>query len=132
MITTLYAGLLAILYIALAACVIRGRYKYRIGLGDGGNEDMVRRIRIHGNFAEYVPFALLLLFLVDDAQTSPVIVHILGLMLLIGRLLHAWGVSSSSGVSKGRFIGMVLTMVMIIVCAVILLWKFFALRVFGF
>lgn len=132
MITTLYAGLLAILYIALAACVIRGRYKYRIGLGDGGNEDMVRRIRIHGNFAEYVPFALLLLFLVDDAQTSPVIVHILGLMLLIGRLLHAWGVSSSSGVSKGRFIGMVLTMVMIIACAVILLWKFFALRVFGF
>lgn len=132
MITTLYAGLLAILYIALAACVIRGRYKYRIGLGDGGNEDMVRRIRIHANFAEYVPFALILLFLVDNAQTSPVIVHILGLMLLIGRLLHAWGVSSSSGVSKGRFLGMVLTMVMIIVCAVILLWKFFALRVFGF
>lgn len=132
MITTLYAALLAILYIMLAAYVIRGRYKYRIGLGDGGNPDMEKRVRIHANFAEYAPFALLLLFLVDYAQTGPVAVHILGVMLLIGRILHAWGISGSSGVSPGRFLGMILTMAMILACAVILLWKFFALRLFGF
>lgn len=132
MITTLYAGILAILYIALAFCVIRGRYKHRIPLGDGANEDMLRRIRVHANFAEYVPIALLLLFFVDDGGTSPLLVHGLGLMLLIGRLLHIWGVRSASGPSIGRFLGMALTFVMILICAVILLWKFFALRVYGF
>ncbi len=132
MITALYAAILAIIYIFLTASVIRGRYKYRVGLGDGGNEDLVCRIRIHSNFAEYVPFALLLLFFVDDGGTSVMIVHLLGIMLVVGRLSHAWGLSCSSSASPGRMIGMILTLLMMIVSAVILLWKFFALRLIGF
>ncbi len=132
MITTLYAGLLAILYICLSFYVIHGRYSFKVGIGNGGNPALARRVRVHGNFAEYVPFALLLLFLVDYSRTSPVIVHVLGIMLLAARLLHAFGLSKSEGVSAGRFGGTVLTQVMIAACAVILLWNFLALRLTGF
>ena len=132
MITTLYAALLAILYLCLTAYVIQGRYKYRVGLGDGGNPALARRIRIHGNFVEYAPFGLLLLFFLDDAQTSPLIVHILGLMLLLGRILHPWGISCSETTSFGRAAGMILTILMIAIAAILLLWKYIALRVIGF
>lgn len=132
MITTLYAGLLAIFFLFLSAYVIQGRYKYQVGIGNGANPALARRVRIHGNFVEYVPLALLLLYLVDNAQTSPFIVHMLGMMLLLGRALHAWGLSTSEGVSFGRFSGMILTLVMIAACAVLLLWNFLALRLTGF
>lgn len=132
MITTLYAGLLAILYLILTAYVIRGRYQHLVGLGDGGNPELARRIRMHGNFAEFVPFALLLLFMLDYGRTQPLIVHCLGIMLMVGRLAHVWGLCTSESASAGRMIGMILTLVMIGVCAILLLWNFFALRLTGF
>ena len=82
MITTLYAAILAFLYLGLTLLVIRGRWKFKIGLGDGGNREMERMIRAHGNFAEFVPFALLLLFMLDYSGFSPVMIHILGIMLV--------------------------------------------------
>ena len=68
MITIIYAGILAIVYAVLTLRVAQGRYKYRVGLGDGGVPELTQRIRVHGNFAEHVPFALLLIFLVDYAE----------------------------------------------------------------
>lgn len=130
MITTLYAALLALLYIVLAAAVIRARYKHRVGIGDGGNEALARIVRVHGNFAEYVPFALLLLFFVDDGGVSPLLVHILGILLVAGRVLHAIGLGRTEGPSLGRLVGMVLTFAVILVCAALLLWRYFAVPLF--
>ena len=62
-----YAAALALLYIGLSARVISGRGLHRINLGSGGIDDMERRIRMHGNFAEYVPLTLLLL-LMDELR----------------------------------------------------------------
>ena len=132
MITTLYAGLLALLYIALMAYVGHGRFKYRVGLGDGGIMPLQQRIRVHANFAEYVPFALFLIFLVDYSQYSPVMVHILGISLLVGRIFHAWGLSSSPNLSFGRQAGAGLTVLVIVACAILLIWKFVMLRIVGF
>lgn len=131
MITTLYAAILAIIYAVLTARVAAGRYKYRVGLGDGGVPELTQRIRVHGNFAEHVPFALLLVFLVDYSRYDPVIVHILGIMLVAGRVLHFIGITATPNASVGRFLGTALTLLIYIVCAVLLLWKFFALRVTG-
>ncbi len=132
MITIVYAGILAIVYLFLTARVIWGRNTYRIGIGNGGNEEFARSVRVHGNFAEYVPFALLLLFLVDYSEYNPVIIHILGIALVVGRLLHATGLSASAGKTFGRMAGMILTFLVIATCAILLLWKFFALRLTGF
>lgn len=131
MIASYYAGVLAIFYIFLALYVVQGRYKHQVGLGDGGVSDLQQRIRMHGNFAEYAPFALLLLYMVDIAKLSPTSIHILGLMLVIGRILHAWGILTSPNASKGRLAGMILTLTMILVCAVMLIWRYIAITFLG-
>ncbi len=121
MIAFLYAGLLSLFYIFLSARVIQGRYKHRISLGGGGDKDMECRMRVHGNFAEYTPIGLIVLFGIDYADYADVIVHGFGFMLLAGRILHAWGLSCAT---KGRQAGMVLTFIMIACCAVLLILDF--------
>lgn len=123
MLTTIpiYAGLLGLLYIVLSGRVIGGRGKYRLGVGDGGNPDMVLRMRAHGNFAEYTPLALVLIAMLELSAVPALAIHGLGACLLVGRLLHAWGLSRSEGTSVGRFAGMILTFAAIIVPSVWLL-----------
>ena len=85
-----YAGILALLYIALAVSVVRLRYRHRVALGTGDHEPLVRAIRAHANFSEYVPLALLLLYFVAELGISPLLIHALAALLLIGRILHAY------------------------------------------
>lgn len=117
-ITALYAGLLGILVLILAFRVVAVRRATAIGLGDGGNALLFSRIRIHGNAAEYVPLALLLMLLLELNGGSARLLHGLGIALVIGRLAHAQGLSQSTGVSAGRFIGNVLTWSVILIAAV--------------
>lgn len=107
-VTTLFAALLALLYFALSLWVIRLRQTLRIGIGDGGNHEIKRVIRVHANFGEYVPMALILMFLAEQAGARGETV-VAGAMLLTGRLAHAFGLSRNAGVSIGRFGGTTLT-----------------------
>ena len=131
MITALYAGLLAILYAGLTLYVALGRFKYKVGLGDGGVPALTQRIRMHANFSEYVPFALFLIFLVDYSEYSPIIVHVLGILLIIARILHPWGIMTSPNASFGRMAGTMLTQLVMLACAILLIWKFLVLRMTG-
>lgn len=109
-ITPLYAGLLGLWYLVLSAQVIRGRRTSGLSLGDGGEAAMQRVIRGHGNFAEYVPFILLLIALLEMRQIPSWQLHGLGLALLIGRVLHGYALSFTQQFSFGRFYGTVLTL----------------------
>lgn len=109
-IVTLYAGLLGLLYLPLAANVIRIRRADRISLGDGGNTLLERRIRAHGNFAEYVPIALILIALAEAGGSPPWLIHGLGIALVIGRAMHAFALSSLTLRLRARVGGMVLTL----------------------
>ncbi|MEQ1890684.1 MAG: MAPEG family protein, partial [Alphaproteobacteria bacterium] len=53
-ISTLYIGLNALIMLILALLVVRGRLQTSIEIGDGGNEDMIKATRAHGNNVEYV------------------------------------------------------------------------------
>ena len=117
-ITALYAGLLALLYLLLAFRVVAVRRSAAIGLGDGGNALLFTRIRIHGNAAEYIPLALLLMLLLEINGTSTGWLHGLGVALLIGRVAHVQGLSQSEGASAGRLVGNVLTWGVILAAAV--------------
>lgn len=130
MITIIYAGILGLIYVVLSLYVAMGRYKYRMAFGDGGNADMNRRIRMHGNFAEYVPFGLLLLYLVDMCQYAGWLVHLLGLALLIGRIFHLIALKRS--IIRLRMIGMILTLLMLLISSILLIWHFIALQMTGF
>lgn len=111
MITPVYAGLLGIGMVYLSYRVVRFRIKYQVGVGDGGHKELTRAIRVHGNFTEYVPLSLILLLITEIEGFSPIILHIIGVLLISGRLLHAKGLRKSSGVSLERKVGMLLTWV---------------------
>jgi uncharacterized membrane protein YecN with MAPEG domain len=116
-IVTLYAGLLGLLYLPLAANVIRIRRADRISLGDGGNALLERRVRAHGNFAEYVPIALILIALAESGGGSALLIHGLGIALVLGRAMHAFALSSLTLRLKARVGGMVLTLTVIGIAA---------------
>ena len=107
--TPLWAALSTFLYLWLAAQVIRGRWRSRTGFGDGGDRRLQRAIRAHANFAEYVPLALVLLALAELQGGPPWLVHLLGALLLAGRVIHAFGISREPEVSGSRQLGMTLT-----------------------
>lgn len=108
-VTALYAGILAFLYFGLAYMVIRGRHRSGISLGSGGDARFERTVRAHGNFAEYVPLTLLLMGLAELNGSAPVYIHLLGSVLLAGRLLHGWCFVFTAKNLPVRVIGMVLT-----------------------
>ena len=120
-ITAIYAALLALLYVALALRVVLARRAARVGLGAGENKQLERTIRTHANCSEYVPIALFLLLLLEQTGLPAYAMHITCTVLLAGRILHAWGLSHSSGISFGRFYGTLLTWLVIVFSALALL-----------
>jgi uncharacterized protein len=116
-ITALFAGLLAPLYIVLALRVIDSRRSARVALGDGGDPGLARRMRVHANFAEYAPFTLLLMGLAESLQASQATLYAAGGCLVVGRLLHALGVSQANEIIVIRTAGITLTISAIIIAA---------------
>lgn len=119
-----YAGLGAILIIALAIRVMWLRSVHRVGLGAGGNEELARAIRVHANAVEYLPIALLLLVLLAFEQTRPEWLHACGIVLIVARVLHAFGLSGYAGRSFGRAVGAGLTVLVTLVMAILLIVRF--------
>jgi hypothetical protein len=108
-VTALYAGLCGILLLLLSARVVRLRLRHRVGIGVGQQPELERAVRVQGNFTEYVPLVLLLLALLEYRGGPAWALHAAGAGLLVGRLLHATGLSASSGTSWPRAAGVLLT-----------------------
>jgi uncharacterized membrane protein YecN with MAPEG domain len=128
-ITGIYAAIAALLIVFLAIRVVAFRRSAKIGLGDDNNPEMRKRIRAHGNAIEYLPLGLFLLLILELNQTAPILLHCFGILLIVARLFHAWGVSHHSGLTPGRMIGVLLTFGLLIVMSLLLLWQFFAMAV---
>lgn len=122
-ITLLFASLHVLLMLYLAYRVVGLRRAKRVGVGDGGDADLARAIRAHANFIEYVPLALLLLGLLELCAAPAMLVCIFGTVLLVGRVLHAIGLSRSSGTSFGRFWGTLLTWLCLLGMAATGIWS---------
>ncbi|MDX1459450.1 MAG: MAPEG family protein [Xanthomonadales bacterium] len=121
-VTTLYASLLGLLLVFLSWQVSANRRRARVSLGAGDDPALERAARAQGNFVEYVPVALLLLFLLEQEVTSLWLLHVLGSMLLLGRIVHAWGLLQPGSVNRGRWWGTVLTWSMIVGSSTLNLW----------
>jgi uncharacterized protein len=117
----LYGALLALLYIALSIRTLLLRRALRIPIGDGGNQQLLRAMRVHSNFSEYVPLTLLLIYLCEIRLPFPLFTHLLAIALLSGRLLHASGVSQPRENYRYRVAGMSLTFAALGLAAVALL-----------
>ena len=123
-VTALYAGLLGLLLIALAVRVSRLRFTLKILLGDGGDARLARAIRAHGNAVEWVLPTLVLLLVGELNRAPALMLHACGLALVVGRLLHAFGVSATAGSSFGRSVGSALSWGALVLLALWDIWAF--------
>lgn len=115
-ITASFAAVLALMFIGLSVLVIRRRIRLRVSLGDGGQGALQKATRAHGNFAEYVPFSLILMAGLE-LQGAPVwAVVALGLGLIIGRIAHAYAILAGK-IFGPRQLGMGLTFTVLTVAA---------------
>jgi uncharacterized membrane protein YecN with MAPEG domain len=110
-VTSIIAAVLTAVFIRLSFNVIGLRRKNKVGLGSGGNEDLERAIRAQGNFAEYVPFGLILLACLELNGAVWWLVAIPGVTLIIGRLIHAIGINTPPPDFSKRVLGMKFTFI---------------------
>lgn len=122
-ITALYAGLCGVMLVALGYHVVLGRNQFKTSLGIGTERQLEQRVRVHANFAENVPMALLLLGLSELTGTTPPLLHAAGATLVVARLLHAVGLGRKYGRSFGRFWGTAGTWTVIGGLSLHLLWR---------
>lgn len=116
-ITSLYAALVAFVFIWLSVRVVRYRRGNRISLGHAEDNSLLKRMRAQANCAEYAPISLILLALVEMSGAPSIALHILGIMLVLGRVLHGWGFSASPPIMQARVTSMILTFAMILLSA---------------
>lgn len=104
-ITLIYAGLLGLLFLLLSFWVVKRRAQFRVMIGEGEAPEMLAAIRAHGNFAEYVPLTLLLMALCELAGVGSLWLHLGGVLLLVGRILHAIGIQIPRAPNMPRLFG---------------------------
>ncbi|RIJ24405.1 glutathione S-transferase [Henriciella barbarensis] len=118
----LYTGLFIILFILLKVNVGRVRSAEKIIFGDGANERLQRAQRVQGNAVEDVPVTLIGIVGLGVLSAPVLLIHGLGALFLIGRVLHAVGLGGSSGGSPGRMFGTLLTAIVMLATGISCLW----------
>lgn len=127
-VSPIYISLLALLIIVLAYRVTTFRRGESISLGEeSGSKAMKSAIRAHGNAVENIPIAAVLLVMLELNSLNPLLLHAFGLVLVVSRVGHAWGLSQRNGPTPGRFYGTLFTwlcvLVMLILNIVILITR---------
>lgn len=122
-VTSLYAGILALICLVLAAGVGRVRGKSGISLGDGGDKTLLTAMRRHLNFVEFVPLILVLMALIELNGAPKSWLHWLGGVLVAARLVHPFSLDPDHMMKWSRFFGAMATMLVLAASALILLWQ---------
>lgn len=123
-VTGVFAAVLGVLLLALSARVVKFRMKYRMGLGVAEDRDFQAAVRAHANLVEYAPMALLMLALAELNGVPGRWVYWVGMGLVTGRILHAWGmIQGQGGPHRARAAGILLTWAAILVTAILLFWN---------
>lgn len=131
MTTLFYAGLCVLLLLFLAWRVVQLRRLHQIGIGDGGNADLLQRIRVHANAVEYMPMLFLLLGGMELNGYPQWLIHAFGAAIFVSRCAHAWGLSHRKGVSKGRMTGMLVTFLLMLSMALISIYGYLQAAIFA-
>lgn len=117
MVTAIYASILAMWICGLSFQVIKARRKNKVKYMDGGINELIIARSAHSNATEYIPIALILLFLLEYNTSYTWLIHIIGSIFCIGRIIH--GRSMLQENLKGRVLGMQLTFTVLAALAVL-------------
>ncbi|MFQ3325157.1 MAG: putative membrane protein YecN with MAPEG domain [Pseudomonadales bacterium] len=118
-ITALFAAIFGVVHVLFTLRVGMYRVSNNISVGDGGDKELLKRIRGHGNFIETVPMALLLLLLNELNGLADTYLIILASTLLVARLLH-YSALALGGPQIFRPIGMIGTLLTILASSLLL------------
>ena len=128
LVTSIIACILTIIFIKLSFAVIGLRRKNKCGLGNGGHDDLERAIRAQGNFAEYVPFGIILITCLELNGAPWWLVAMPGITLVVGRLIHAVGINEPPPDFSKRILGMKFTFATLITLVILNLgWALYKL-----
>lgn len=117
-ITTLYVLPLGLIWFALWIGVSSARSELKCSIGDANNLALLQKIRRHGNFIEWVPFALVLMILAEAQGTGAMWLHAAGALLLIGRIAHPFGLAIDNAGHPLRYVGNGTNMVAVVLLLV--------------
>ena len=124
LITPIYAALLSLIFVVLSIKTIIIRRKNKVAVGDGNKPQLQRAMRVHANFAEYTPIAIILVGFVESLKYNEIIVHILLSLFLLGRIIHAYGLSKIDEDFRFRVFGMVMTFNVITIASGLIIFNF--------
>ena len=124
--TAPYAVVLTVILVILTQLVIRARGKTTIALGDEGDDRLLEASRRQMNFVENVPMALILMLLAEAGGASALMLNIAGIVLVLARLIHPFGISVSTPAHPLRIAGAVATTAVQLGLSIILLTQYFA------
>ncbi len=125
-ITPLYAALLTLVAIVLTQLVGQTRLAAAVALGDGGNPKLLVAMRRHANFTEHVPLALILLAIIELNGAGAALLHSLGSVLVVSRIVHPFGLHHDDMRRKARLIGALGTLLVSVVAAGVAGWQGFS------
>jgi len=108
-VTAVFACILTILVLTLAYRVVVFRRKFRVGFGVGDKEALKQSISAHSNAVENIPLAIILMALLEYAGANQLLLIVIAIAFIVARLIHAYGLSHSTGVSFGRTYGTMLS-----------------------
>lgn len=114
LVSPIYAAILGFVFVALSVRTILLRRRLKVAIGDGDQPILARAVRVHSNFAEYVPLSLILVYFLEIQSGTSLWIHVLCSTLLIGRITHALGISQVEENYRYRVTGMALTFTVII------------------
>ena len=114
--TGLFTAVLMIMQMVLMGMVIKQRVTSNVLIGDG-DEALLQTIRVHGNFVENAPIFLVGLALIEVLVGSNTWVLVMGSVFLLGRVLHAVGMSITTGPSILRAAGALASLLVTVVAA---------------
>lgn len=129
----IYAAIFAIILVIISFRVSNMRRKKRISIGDEGDMELRLAARAQANFVEYTTFFLVLLVVLELLNGSGLLIHVLGILFLLGRILHyyslCWAEKYENGrltkFPKFRVAGMLLTFLCILIAAIAILIHWF-------
>lgn len=116
------AAFLGIMQVALMLTVGLTRTSSGISLGDGGDENLLRKIRRHGNLTENAPIFLILLGFLEISGGPQMAVIGFAALFVVARISHAFALSSANAPLIARAIGALGTIIGIAGTAGTLVW----------
>ncbi|MDZ7906012.1 MAG: MAPEG family protein [Cypionkella sp.] len=120
--TALYAVPLGAIYFGLWMGVAAKRGALKVSIGDGGDKELLLRIRRHGNFVDWVPMVLIMMVLAESLGAPAIWLHISGALLLLGRIVHPFGLKIDNAGHPLRYVGNstnILALLNAMVCVVV-------------